>query len=175
MHRLHHTNDFLNMSRSSQWQCTSKLFQQYCKGEVHIFLNLFTKNIHDLARYLNDGFFVIQCKSECARIDVINPEFNTLLIGVMNSGLMMSFQAHSDQHGTMKNPSLIHLSSSQASSVCLLHFTVNYAQILQELRLLNLSLSYIHVILIYYNILVHCIVQQFNARFRHSKLNPHKK
>ena len=42
--------------------------------------------------------------------------------------------------------------------VCCMHFTVNYAQILQELRLLNLSLSYILVILIYYNILVHCIV-----------------
>ena len=27
--------------------------------------------------------------------------------------------------------------------VCCMHFTVNYAQILQELRLLNLSLSYI--------------------------------
>ena len=57
---------------------------------MHIFLNLFTKNIHDLARYLNDGFFVVQYKSEWARIDVINPEFKTLLISVMNSGLRHS-------------------------------------------------------------------------------------
>ena len=51
-------------------------------------------------RYLNDWFFS-------------HPEFITLLISVMNSGWQLSFRAHSDEHGTMKNQSLRYLNFSQ--------------------------------------------------------------
>ena len=64
-------------------------------------------------RYLKDRFFVIPCSLEWARNDNSHPEFITLLISVMNSGWQLSFRAHSDEHGTMKNQSLRYLNFSQ--------------------------------------------------------------
>ena len=60
-------------------------------------------------RYLKDWFFIIPCSSEWARNDNSHPEFITLLISVMNSGWELSFRAHSDEHGTLKNQSLRYL------------------------------------------------------------------
>ena len=61
------------------------------------------------ARYPKDGFFIVLCSLECARNDNSHPEFITLINSVMNSGWELSFRAHSDEHGTMKNPSLRYL------------------------------------------------------------------
>ena len=63
--------------------------------------------LHFTYEYLGlvfDGFsiFIVLRRSEQAWNDLYNPEFITLMISVLNSGLWMSFRACSDRRRTMK-------------------------------------------------------------------------